>query len=296
MDSCLSERDSYDIEVLLIDDGSTDGSEKICDEYASLYPQVRVMHTENRGVSSARNTGIEESTGDWIMFVDADDILEPNALSVLDKQANFQQYEITRFGRYRFAKGKKYNSSFNVYGKDAAEHLDLVVRREVTKGVWGAIFARSLFMDHSIRFPTEINIAEDWVVLFKLLCHTRTFNSLDVQLYGYRINPESVTEKKIGYVRPDELMAYNVILDYAKEHGVPLKGESLLIAKSDMRRYYKKKALFSNSRKYYADMHYVLQRYVPQSMWDDIRYCKKPKQILVFIAYAILSPCYRLFA
>ncbi len=296
VDSCLSEKEVYDIEVLLIDDGSTDGSEKICDECASLYPQVRVIHTENRGVSCARNTGIEESTGDWIMFVDADDVLEHNTLSMLDKEANFQQYEMTRFSRYRLVNGRKYPDPLNVYGKDVVDHLDHVVRRDATKVVCGGIYAKSLFGDNGVRFNSDIRLGEDWIMLFKLLCHTQTFNFLDVQLYGYRTNPESVTQKKMNYVRPDVLKAYNVILEYAKEHGVQLKEESLMIAKSEIRRDYKKKAVYSNSRKFYVDVHNAMRCYMPQSIWDDIRYSTKPKHVLVFLAYAFLSPCYRLFA
>ena len=66
-----------DIEVLLVDDGSTDSSGAICDEYAQLDRRVRVFHKTNGGVSSARNLGLDEATGRWIMFVDSDDKVSP---------------------------------------------------------------------------------------------------------------------------------------------------------------------------------------------------------------------------
>ena len=66
------------LEILLIDDGSTDKSGKICDEYAARDGRIRVIHKENEGVSTARNVGIKQATGDYICFADSDDILEPD--------------------------------------------------------------------------------------------------------------------------------------------------------------------------------------------------------------------------
>ena len=72
-----------DFEVLIIDDGSTDGSSAICDEYASNDDRIKVFHKENGGVSSARNLGIEEAKGKWLYFCDADDSLLPKTLEIL---------------------------------------------------------------------------------------------------------------------------------------------------------------------------------------------------------------------
>ena len=82
VDSILSQN-SLDYELLLIDDGSQDQSGKICDEYASQDCRVRVFHKQNGGVSSARNLGIDKATGEWIFFVDSDDIVLPSALEFI---------------------------------------------------------------------------------------------------------------------------------------------------------------------------------------------------------------------
>ena len=71
------------IEIILLDDGSTDNSGKICDEYALKDNRVKVFHTENKGPSAARNKGIENSNGEFIFFVDADDFIKSNALDLL---------------------------------------------------------------------------------------------------------------------------------------------------------------------------------------------------------------------
>lgn len=72
-----------DFELLLIDDGSKDASSKICDEFAKTDARIKVFHTENRGVSTARNLGIKEASADWICFVDSDDWVEETFLSDL---------------------------------------------------------------------------------------------------------------------------------------------------------------------------------------------------------------------
>ena len=77
-----------DFELLLIDDGSTDGSGKICDAYAEKDNRIRVFHKENGGVSSARNMGLDEAKGEWVYFVDSDDELLHDGLQVLFDNTN----------------------------------------------------------------------------------------------------------------------------------------------------------------------------------------------------------------
>ena len=86
-----------DKEIILVDDGSTDGSGRICDSYAEKYKEVRVVHKENGGVSAARNTGIEQASGDSLMFVDADDRIHPQMLQVYEENKNSAWTVISQF-------------------------------------------------------------------------------------------------------------------------------------------------------------------------------------------------------
>ena len=80
IESILDQKINVPIEVLLIDDGSTDGCGEVCDKYAAREERVRVIHQENQGLSAARNSGIDAAMGEFLLFVDSDDLLEPDAV------------------------------------------------------------------------------------------------------------------------------------------------------------------------------------------------------------------------
>ena len=87
------------LEIILVDDGSTDESGAICDRYAEQDGRIQVVHKENGGLSSARNVGLDKMTGEWVLFVDSDDWIELNTLELLFEQKN-EHAEIVEFGIY----------------------------------------------------------------------------------------------------------------------------------------------------------------------------------------------------
>lgn len=96
VDSVLNQ-DYEDYEIILVDDGSPDGCPQICDEYAAKHENIRVVHRENGGLSAARNSGIEEAKGEYVMFVDSDDYIEPNVLRGLMEQVEREQLDVLHF-------------------------------------------------------------------------------------------------------------------------------------------------------------------------------------------------------
>ncbi|MCS2583668.1 glycosyltransferase [Bacteroides sp. BFG-551] len=153
VDSLICEDSPCEQEIILVDDGSTDGSGKICDEYTSRYKCLKTIHTVNQGVSCARNLGPEQSSGEWILFIDGDDVLIKNALNILYHQIQFYKYDLTRFGMYLFKNSKKIHSYEASFSCDREEYIDLVIQRKANLGVAGGIYKRSLFFEHEIRFP-----------------------------------------------------------------------------------------------------------------------------------------------
>lgn len=130
-----------DSEILLIDDGSTDGSGALCDKLARKYPKIRVIHQANGGVSSARNQGIREASGEYLLFVDSDDTLESDMIVDLAAKMHKSGADAAIFGiSFDFYRGKNcYRSSVMAYPFDGC----------MEKNIWGAAF-ENLFVHNSL--------------------------------------------------------------------------------------------------------------------------------------------------
>ena len=149
-------QDLDDFELILVDDGSTDGSGKICDEYAAAYPNIRVIHQENRGICAARNRGLDIADGEYIGFCDNDDILLQGALSDSYARAGRDGLDLMRYNcakRYENREGKVWES--------VLDYPEVVIRREDfpayyslfrNNTVWTALYRRSIIEKNHIRF------------------------------------------------------------------------------------------------------------------------------------------------
>lgn len=281
---------SVDCEIVIVDDGSTDGSPSICDEYAQSNPCVKVYHTENHGVSHARNYALSKVQGGWIMFVDGDDVLRQDTLQVLSLHNCFR-YDIIRFGAYEFT--KDWSRSFRkAFSFDKDKYLQHLVHRIAMLGVCGALYKRSLFEANNIQFSTDIRSGEDWLVLFKLLVHASSFTYVNEELYGYRLNEQSVTHKLHDEVWTDAARAFNAILEYAQKYNVEISSKDIAIARSELRRNMMKTAILKKNKSFYKDTDIAIKQYLPQSFWKDIVYSKKIKHKIGFLLYHIMDFVY----
>lgn len=164
-DSALSQTFA-DFELLLIDDGSTDESQRIAEEYCARDERVRLVSQENRGRSAARWRGVEEARGEWLCFMDADDCLPPHSLASLaagdDGSCDFV------FGNAR---------SIGASPQDAEMAMDrfrhLAVRGEGTIGVpWGSLYRRSVLTREMFDLPKELFMGEDYIFWLRLVFNT----------------------------------------------------------------------------------------------------------------------------
>lgn len=165
LDSILAQ--TYrDLEILVIDDGSKDESGAICDEYAEKDNRIRVFHTENKGLSCARNLGLDNAKGDWIGFVDSDDWIEPDMYEALMRKAEETGVDIVECGvlteyATRTIKYSAINATVS-----STEALNALIKGSIRTQVWNKIYRSSLF--NNIRFP-DGQAYEDISTTYKLL-------------------------------------------------------------------------------------------------------------------------------
>lgn len=173
--------DKCETEIICIDDGSTDGSSEILDAYLQRpTPTVKVIHQENRGVSAARNRGLEEATGDWILFVDADDVVAPNWLSSVARLINENlEADVVTFGMERFDESGSYDSSIPTGDILGCGFWQFAYRRESIR---------------KVRFPNYV-VGEDRVYLFRCLAKARHKAICPEVLYRYRERAGSATHR-----------------------------------------------------------------------------------------------------
>ena len=183
----------HHIEILVVDDGSTDKSGSICDEYAKQDARFHVYHTENHGLSAARNYALERATGDYIAFLDSDDWLEPEAYSILLGEALRTGADIVQFRFYQEFVNKTVvtpgsETRFDVEGNAVLRAL--LLEKRVSDDVWDKFYKVGLF--EKIRYP-EGRIFEDKATTYQLVRQATKLVYLPDCLIHYRNRQNSLS-------------------------------------------------------------------------------------------------------
>lgn len=216
-------QDYLDWELLLIDDGSTDSSPAICDSFAEADDRVRVIHKENKGVSVARNTGLENAQGEYIAFMDADDEMRTDMLSSLYSYAEKFDADMVSCSSGYVVNGEIVREEFgtnklNVYEQEEAL-MNFLIGKTFNIGVWTKLFRKSLLKD--IRFLEDKKINEDKYFIFEALLKSKKIVLYDVTKYLYFKREGSATTREFDSRWFDSLdladMIENSIIEKRKE-------------------------------------------------------------------------------
>ncbi len=195
IDSILSQSHA-DFELLLIDDGSTDGSSEICDRYAGKEKRIRVFHTPNRGQSAARNFGLDHMQGDLVCFVDSDDLLLPDALQTLTDLMQTTGADIVEGERIE---GNTYKAEEKISSKrnyrtrlfSPTEAIEsCLYQTRLHNSPWAKLYRRCIF--DKLRFA-EGMIYEDLDLIYRLHDISRLSAYTDRPVYFYRKGHASTT-------------------------------------------------------------------------------------------------------
>ncbi len=205
-----------EFEVLLIDDGSSDGSDIICEEYAKKDRRIRVFHKANKGISSARNYGLERANGEWICFVDPDDLfISTDALEIMYNHTN-EMIDLVSVGCSVFEVDvpiyKRSELIIETINRNEALLLMYPSENKPYLGyVWAKLFRKEIIDNYKISFKEGLLFKEDTAFVVEYLCHTNNNCILDSSpVYGYRQNREKSITSSVGKSYSD---AYLTSLD-----------------------------------------------------------------------------------
>jgi glycosyltransferase involved in cell wall biosynthesis len=229
IDKCINSviNQTYaNLEIIIIDDGSTDHSGLICDAYAKLDKRIIVVHKTNGGLSSARNVGINESTGEFLSFIDSDDYVEKDMIEKLVGSCLTNSADIAVCGRFRVVNGKivDENSQRNpiIWGKDEAVER-LLTRTNIDHSVCDKLFRKRLF--DGLRFPVG-RYYEDMFVTVKLLYRTNSVVHIGETKYYYLNRDDSITHEEFSPRKIDYYYACLDISDFITKEMPRLKEKS----------------------------------------------------------------------
>lgn len=186
------------IEIILVDDGSTDGSSRLCDNYAALDSRIIVIHSRNCGVSHARNLGLDRARGVFICFVDADDAISEQYVNILYSNIEQSDADISMFERVngftdtisRSEKKISYTYPYRIYSSSDAVKSILYYKTPI--GCYSRLFRREFLIDYSLRFNENLSIGEGFNFNIDCFLKARSVCVLPQRQYYYRLdNPKS---------------------------------------------------------------------------------------------------------
>lgn len=201
------------LEIILVDDGSTDNSGEICDNFAQKDSRIRVIHKHNQGLTSSRNIGIQMSTGDWITHVDGDDHIEADAIAKLIEEAEKTDAEIVIGGLNLFWEERNEEVKPIIWGDNKITDLRRYIISHWTC-LCGSIAKRNLYVRHNIKAPIGLTWHEDFFYMSKLMFHARKISSIDNALYNYRQRPNSIMNSWNDAMINSAMTVINSIQDY----------------------------------------------------------------------------------
>lgn len=184
------------LEILLVDDGSTDESGALCEKYAAEDERIRVFHKKNGGLSDARNRGLMEARGEFLAFVDSDDLLAPKAIETLEALCETSNAEaaigqVSAFAdRCTFAEESAQGEVVPM--KEAMRRM--LLHQKIGHEAWGKLYRRSLWQ--TIKFPFGL-LYEDYATIYCVIAQCQTVAIAPVPLYYYRVHSGSIMHSGI---------------------------------------------------------------------------------------------------
>jgi glycosyltransferase involved in cell wall biosynthesis len=199
-----------DFECLVIDDGSTDNTSSICDEFSKNDKRVRVFHKENEGISKTRQYGLERANGEYIYFVDSDDWIEPSFTKDITDIINNNKPGLIFFDYY-----KNYTNKKNIYKSQKPVSLDIdtiiksILEKKILSCPWNFVISKEFLINKKVIFNNKINYGEDTLFILELTLNNSKIDYINKAYYHHFINESSYTRTNLKQKYTDRILFYN---------------------------------------------------------------------------------------
>jgi len=221
IDSILNQSFS-DYELLLINDGSTDDSGKICDEYSKIDNRIKVLHKKNGGVSSARNTGIENASGEWVTFIDSDDWINHGYIENLVNDT-YLNVDLIIHGTVDKMNKNHINGIFN---SSEYNYVFNNLKLSYNGYPFSKLFKNHIIKTNNIKFIEHVNLCEDTLFLIEYLSYSTKIKHRSKCLYNYNETNDSLSRRSLysyksnylGFKTINSLLKNNLNIDKLKEY------------------------------------------------------------------------------
>lgn len=233
----LFEQTYSNLEFIFVNDVTTDGSINILKEVINGYPELHenikiIEHKMNRGLAAARNTGLELATGDFVVFVDSDDYIDTNAISIAVDATLKENADIVVWGViYEFSDGTQKIRMSNPVPADKNIYFKNLISRDNHVNVWGNLFKTSIFKDNGVRFIEGLNFGEDFVTTPRIVYFCDKIVDLTSRrLYIYNQgNPSSYIAKGLSQQSYASILrSVSVLTSFIETHQFSIPQEDLI--------------------------------------------------------------------
>lgn len=208
------------LEIILVNDGSTDSCRQICDEYASNDARIKIMHKENGGLSDARNAGLKIATGDFISFVDSDDLLsvdfcEKLLHALLEYNADIAECGFRKFESDAELENLPEVTPANIELFETEMAVDLLIKDYLQPMVWNKLYRKEVLL--GLKFPVG-KLHEDVAWTYQAFGNAKKVLRIEDELYFYRQQADSISGRKYSLKRLDAVEALEERISYMREN------------------------------------------------------------------------------
>lgn len=219
LEQCLNsvvQQTHTELEIILVDDGSTDQCPMLCDAWAKRDSRITVIHKANGGLSDARNVGIDSAHGDYILFVDSDDWIEPNMVECMLSVLEEQHADICACGIfYEYPQKTAIREVDSFVGNSTETYRRLYDETRYPVSTWNKLYCRKCW--NKLRFPVG-KICEDAFTTYLLIDQAQTIVQISTPFYHYRIRDNSIMTSKFSVKKMYEEEAWRENYLFMKEH------------------------------------------------------------------------------